>query len=60
MSSSSEQWATVLRCKIASLEVVADWASLTNYGPVRDNCRIAIAYLQKEIKRLEGIKLHDA
>ncbi len=56
----NNSWAEVLRTKIAELGVIADWASMTDYGRVRDHCRMSIGVLQKELNRLEGERHDDA
>lgn len=50
---SSYEWRQVLREKISELELIASWASMTNFGSVRDSCREAKYVLNQELKRLE-------
>lgn len=49
----SHEWRKVLREKMSELELIASWASMTNFGRVRDSCREAKDVLRQEIKRLE-------
>lgn len=47
----NNQWVDTLNGKIAELELVASWASMTNYSRVRDLCREASAELVESLKR---------
>ncbi len=51
-----KSWINTIRDKIDELEHIIEWASLVNYGKVRDLCRSAQYELKEEIKRQETIK----
>lgn len=44
-------WLVAVEEKIAALNIIADWAAITNQGTVRDHCRSAISGLRAEIER---------
>ena len=46
-------WIAVLREKISDLELIASWASVTQFGSVRDHCRQASFALSQEIDRIK-------
>jgi len=46
-------WLVAVEEKIAALNVIADWAAITNQGSVRDNCRSAISGLRAEVERFK-------
>ena len=50
-----DSWNQVVEEKISELELIASWASQTNYGEVRDYCRRAIA----DLKEREKIRLQN-
>ena len=47
-------WIAVLREKISDLELIASWATVTQFGNVRDHCRQASFALSQEIDRIKG------
>ncbi len=48
-----DSWNKVLAEKASELELIASWASVTQYGRVRDLCREARSILLAEIARRE-------
>lgn len=46
-----DDWERTIREKIAGLELIASWASTTNFGTVRDLCRKAQYELHQYLRR---------
>lgn len=49
-------WSDTVREKIRELEAIATWASMTNFGGVRDYCRLASSALKFELERAVEIE----
>lgn len=49
-------WEQTVKEKINKLNSLSHWASTTNFARVRDYCRLAIAELEHELKRLQELK----
>ena len=47
-------WEEAVEEKIRQLELIASWASMTDFGKVRDLCRIAQSELKKHLEFLEN------
>lgn len=43
-------WRNTILSQIQDLEMIASWASITNFGRVRDLCRLAQAELKRELE----------
>jgi hypothetical protein len=50
----SDAWVRVAQEHILQLEAIAQWASITGLGNVRDGCRMAQAELNRELCRSKG------
>ena len=47
-------WTGTLRENISELDLIASWASITQFDRVRDLCRLASAELKREVERLQA------
>ena len=57
MNSDTRSWINTLTEKVNELELIASWASIVEYGKVRDYCRKAKYELVEKIRRLKENEL---